>query len=443
MQMIQPPSGNTLKILGKPKPSEIGFRWMNYVLSQNVEQGVLLFHVLTREMLLLTNEEYSKAESFTELWEKWFLVPKNMNDRKYVDQIRFIWKNMQKKSDYIKNYTIFTTTDCNARCFYCYELGRSRMPMTESVARKAAAYMVKHCGEEKKLRLSWFGGEPLFNKEVIDIICCELAEQGIEYGSNVISNGYLFDKETVQQAVEKWNLKWVQIAMEGTEEIYNRSKAFIYKEALSPYQVVMENIGHLLDAGVQVFVRMNMDNHNAENLFALADELHERFAGRENLSAYSHILFSFAGPKEQMRDTEERQKLFLQRQCLRDKLICYGMWQTHALKKNISLNKCMADSKDSLTILPNGDLGLCEHYSEDNFVGHIDKDGLDEVMVRSFREERAPIAECDTCFYYPECIRLKKCEEQRECFLEMRMEYKQDMLEGMQAVYEAWSKQKK
>lgn len=34
------------------------------------------------------------------------------------------------------------------------------------------------------------------------------------------------------------------------EEIYNRSKAFIYKDGQSPYQVVLANIQRLLDAGV-------------------------------------------------------------------------------------------------------------------------------------------------------------------------------------------------
>jgi len=85
-------------------------------------------------------------------------------------------------------------------------------------------------------------------------------------------------------------------------------------------------------------------------------------------------------------------------------------------------------------------LGICEHYSDDNFVGHIDKEGLDEVMVQSFREQRPAIAECEQCFYYPECIRLKKCEEQKECFLEDREEHRQRVLEGMQAAYETFCK---
>ncbi|MEI3172875.1 MAG: radical SAM protein [Lachnospiraceae bacterium] len=138
-----------------------------------------------------------------------------------------------KEPEHITSYTIFTTTDCNARCFYCYEMGRSRIPMSDETAHKAAAYIAAHCGGEK-VHLHWFGGEPLFNKQVIDIICTDLAEKGIVYESMIISNGYLFDGATVEQAVSHWKLKNVQITLDGTEEIYNRSKAFIYKDGTKP-----------------------------------------------------------------------------------------------------------------------------------------------------------------------------------------------------------------
>ena len=440
MQIIQPSSKTIIKILGKPKLSEKGFRWMTYVLLENVPNGVLLFHMLTRELLLLTLEEYAAADHLPELRDKWFRVPEEMNDRKYADQVRFVCKTVKKKAEDITNYTIFTTTDCNARCFYCYEMGRSRVSMSEETAHKAADYIAKHCGNEKKVRLSWFGGEPLFNKKMIDVICRDLTEKGVEYSSDIISNGYLFDVKTVQEAVERWNLNWVQIAMDGTEETYNRNKAFIYKDGLSPYQVVLDNIGHLLDAGVRVFVRMNMSSHNVENLFALAGKLHERFAGQQKLTAYSHMLFAFAGNREYVQSAEERRNLFYQQQRLREKLISYEMWQPYQLKKKLSMNMCMADSGNSLTILPNGELGLCEHYSEDHFVGHIDSEGFDETIVRKFREQWPSIADCETCFYYPECIRLRMCEERRECFTEMREERRQKILEGMQEIYAAWIK---
>lgn len=78
MQTILPPSGNTIKILGKPKPAEHGLRWMTYVLAQPVEGGVLVFHTLTRALLLLTQEEYTAPDAVAELRSSWFRVPQEM-----------------------------------------------------------------------------------------------------------------------------------------------------------------------------------------------------------------------------------------------------------------------------------------------------------------------------------------------------------------------------
>ena len=100
----------------------------------------------------------------------------------------------------------------------------------------------------------------------------------------------------------------------------------------------------------------------------------------------------------------------------------------------------MADSGGSLTILPNGELGLCEHYSEDNFVGSLDGKEPERSVIQSYREYWEQTEECKTCFYYPDCIRLKKCAEQKECFEELRAEYKEYLLKSMQKNYTAWLK---
>lgn len=437
MQTIIPSHGNTLKILGKAKSSEGGYRLMTYVLPQQVEDGVLLFHTLTRELLLLSAEEYADLYHLPELYEKWFIVPEALDDMEYADRVRFVRRTVQKKPEHITNYTIFTTTDCNARCFYCYELGRSRIPMSEETAHKAAKYIAAHCGG-KEVTLAWFGGEPLFNKSVIDVICQDLQVLGVAYHSTMISNGYLFDAVTANQAATLWKLKRVQFSMDGAGEIYNRSKAYIYRDGPSPYEVVMGNIGNLLDVQIQVSVRINLDKHNTNEALQLVQDLHDRYDGRKGLFVYSHMLFEHAVPKEIKRAAEERRSLMAQQQTLAALIHTYGFSQKTSISRQLPTNMCMADSGSTLTILPGGELGLCDHYSENNFVGHIDREGLDEQVVRSFRETWPAIEECRTCFRYPECIRLKKCEEQEDCFDESRQKSREAMLQTMQNTYEAW-----
>lgn len=437
MQVIRKPSDNILKILGAPKADTGGLRWMTYVQALPVAGGVLLFHTLTRALLLLTEAEYATPQGIPALREQWFLVPEALADRAYADKVRFVLTALQKRPTHITGYTVFTTMDCNARCFYCFERGRPRTYMSAETAHRAAAYIAAHIGGETA-QLAWFGGEPLLGREMIDIICADLAAAGVSYTSSMISNGYLFDADNVQRAVSHWKLRHVQITLDGTEAVYNRCKAYVYRDGRSPYRVVTDNIGRLLDADIAVTVRMNLDAHNAEDLLRLADALHARFAGRNKLRAYSHVLFEYAGRNAHPHNEDMRRSLYEKQRQLRERLRAYGLLQTRKLSGSLPANMCMADSGRALTVLPDGHLGVCDHYSEDNFVGHIGGGAPDAAVLRRFCARRQPTEACASCTFYPECIRLEKCTEQTDCFPALREDKRQSLLYAMQDAYAAW-----
>ena len=200
------------------------YRLMHFVVRQPVEEGLLLYNVLTRAVVLLTPEEARAMEedaaAVPALVAKWFAVPLSFDDRNLAREVRAVGKMLEKRPKGITGYTILTTTDCNARCFYCYEKGRRRIPMTDRTARKAAEFILRNSPGEK-VHLRWFGGEPLYNKGVISLICGLLRDAKVDYRSSMVSNGYLFDDQTIAEAVGLWNLEKVQITLDGTEEIYN------------------------------------------------------------------------------------------------------------------------------------------------------------------------------------------------------------------------------
>ena len=439
MQIISPASEAVLKILKQFKSGGEAYRMLHYCVEQPVDDGILLFNLLTRELVLLTTEEYANMESIPELRDRWFLVPENANEKEYADLVKWVLSNRQKKTKNITGYTIFPTTDCNARCFYCFELGRSRIPMNEETSRKTVRYIKEHCGGEA-ISISWFGGEPLYNQNAINIICNGLRREGVEFKSTIISNGYLFDEHTVSKAVDIWNLKQVQITLDGTETVYNKTKAFIYKDG-SAYQKVLTNIGLLLDAGVSVQIRLNMDLYNADNLLELVQELSDRFSGKKGLRVYAHHIFDGDKPMAGMHTDEEWEKRDAALQRLQEKITACGLAGKGGISKNLKMNFCMADSGRSVTILPDGNIGLCEHFSETEFAGHLEREGLDSAMVASWREQMPQIPECETCFYYPECIKLKKCASGSVCFRQLRQDQLRKTKQQMKNEYEKWQSQ--
>ena len=436
MQIISPASEAVLKILKQFKSGGAKYRPLHYCVEQPAEGGMLLFNLLTRELVLLTAEEYAHMDDLAELKDRWFLVPEETSEKEYADLVKWVLSNRQKKAKNITGYTIFPTTDCNARCFYCFELGRSRIPMNEETAQKTVRYIKEHCGGEK-VSIRWFGGEPLFNQMAIETICTGLWEANVAYNSSMVSNGYLFDEETVAHAVRDWNLHHVQITLDGTEAVYNKTKAFIYKDG-SAYQKVLTNIGLLLDAGVIVQIRLNMDLYNAENLLELVEELSNRFSGKKGLRVYAHHIFDGDKPMAGMHTDEEWEKRDAALQRLQEKISACGLAGKGGISKNLKMNFCMADSGRSVTILPDGNIGLCEHFSETEFAGHLDRKGLDPAMVASWKEQMPQIPECETCFYYPECIKLKKCASGSVCFRQLRQDQLRKTKQQMKNEYERW-----
>ena len=350
------------------------YRPMFYVVEQAVDEGLLLYNTMTKALLLLTPEEAeiykTRPTDLPQLIEQWFLVPQLHDDRLLSRQIRDVAKMLKTKSDAITSYTILTTTDCNARCFYCFEKGRSRIPMSSVTALQTADYIIRHC-QRKKVSLHWFGGEPLYNKSVITLICQRLKDAGIEYTSRMTSNGYLFNDDIIKEAKDLWNLKKVQITLDGTEKIYNRSKAYIYK-GVNAYKRVIENIHRLQDANIRVAIRLNIDMHNVSNLLELVDELHRDFDDPKGISVYLQALFEETKGSQALHDEQKRKFVFGKIKEIEERLIDYGFSRFFYLSQEVKTNNCMADSVNSVVIVPNGSIGKCEHYTEDHFVGHID-----------------------------------------------------------------------
>lgn len=175
-----------------------------------------------------------------------------------------------------KNFhvTILTTSDCNARCYYCYEKGIKKQPMTLETAQQVYNYIITN-RNGKNVCLHWFGGEPLYNAEIIDYICERLKEDGIKYTSYMITNGFLIG-ENKSKIRGLWNLKRLQITIDAIGDEYNKIKNYIYK-GVDAFETVINNIEWLLNNDICVAVRINYDPNKIEIAKDTLKYLHEKF----------------------------------------------------------------------------------------------------------------------------------------------------------------------
>ena len=434
MKIIIPTASTFEQVVGRQKRADgERYRLMTYVVQQPVNDGLLLYNTLTCSMVLLSPDEAADITAQQELIDRWFLVPQEHDDQKLCRQVRQMAALLTPAPKVVTTYTILPTTGCNARCFYCYEQGTKPVTMTAETASKVVRYIVAHRGSET-VHISWFGGEPLVNAKVIDQICTELCEQGVPFRSEMVSNGYLFDADKVQRARDLWQLRRVQITLDGTEQTYNRIKAYVH-QGVNAFERVLTNISMLTAAGIRVIIRLNVDKHNIGEMAELAELLHQHFGSNEHLSVYSHELFGERTP-------EDNATLFAQRMQLEQQIAKHGILRIKELPKDIHLNQCMADNDGSVVIAPDGHLGKCEHFIDREFFGHIDSEERDIAILRKFKERRAEIEACATCPFYPQCYRLVMCENDFGCTPETRQGGMHKMVASMKYEYKCYLNKK-
>lgn len=410
----------TISIIGTQKiiPEKV-YRLINYVYSIRLDDSLLLYNCLTNELILLDSTEEkvlyninTENEIVKALIKKWFIVPQDFSESIFCNQINNIMNlaiQSNLKTKPLANYTIFTTTECNARCFYCYEAGAKKFSMSDKVANDVADYIIKHAKNET-IKINWFGGEPLYNFKVIDTISSILRKNGASYTSKMVSNGYLFDDNIIARATKLWNLKKVQITLDGTEEIYNKCKAYITTDDISPFRKVIDNIKKLVANDIQVTVRLNMDNHNYENLFKLVDYLAAEFIDKKNIGVYVKMLYD---EFSNMHCEDDRVSLYKKFMELNDYIYSKNIACTYGLKKFLKYQNCTADADNATTVLPDGRLGKCEHYIDGNFWGSIYSENKDYEVLNRFKERIPHTKDCEDCCFLPNCIKLKECSNTR------------------------------
>ena len=156
-------------MLGKQAIRMQKYRPLTYVLTAKEGQKKVFYNMLTHEIITADLNELESPELRKYLIENWYLVPEEHDDQQLVDECRAVLTLMDSWPRKIHAFHIFTTLDCNARCFYCFEKRMPGSDMTMETASRAVEYMQEQADGEL-IKIVWFGGEPLFNFPVIDFI---------------------------------------------------------------------------------------------------------------------------------------------------------------------------------------------------------------------------------------------------------------------------------
>lgn len=247
-----------------------------YNIYSKTKEGYVVYNTLYGSFAELDNDEYKHIKNFSGhdfqseymilLQRNGFLIDSNIDELEAYNQLRWSIMDVQKNGE--NSYVIAVTSACNARCYYCFERDIKTSMMSIEVATRVAKFIEKNTVNRKVARISWFGGEPLLNIEMISYISSLLIDKKVHFVSSLITNGSLLSESIIAEAKKKWKLSYVQITLDGMDEKYNSSKNYI-ADLVNPFQTVIENVFLLVQNEISVLIRLNICKSNYNEILKI------------------------------------------------------------------------------------------------------------------------------------------------------------------------------
>lgn len=407
-----------------------------YNLYYPVPEGMIIYNQLSFACVFVKDAGNLSDEERDFFFHNFILIDNSVDDI-YVGNLalKTLCGKKTKFTDKVNSFVILTTTDCNARCNYCYEKGIPKKYITPKIANDIVEWINNHSSKESPVSIQWFGGEPLFNRKAIDLISKGIKDNGFELNSSFISNGYLCTESNVKRMKDDWGCNSIQITLDGTYEAYNNTKCFIYNNKIDPFTRVIKNIHTLLDNNISVSIRLNVGMENYEEIEKTIDFLGKEFKKGRKPSVYVKELFERYD--DGVTGSENLSFIFKKIIEMHAMLENYGLHKPSKLRRSIFDSHCMMENGKCLTIRPDGSLSTCEHFIDYNTIGSIYSDKYDVELVDKLKEKSPRTELCTHCPFYVSCLNLANCEgQQKECSIEYIDFIVQNTLEQVRVLYE-------
>lgn len=168
---------------------------------------------------------------------------------------------------------LLSSEDCNFRCTYCYE-NFARGTMRPWVRTGIKRLVEKRLPALRRLRVSWFGGEPLYGFEAIRDLGPFFEETarsaGLGFTSDMTTNAFLLTPEVADQLLA-WKINDFQITIDGPPEFHDCSRPT--RDGQGTFSTIFANLQalHQRPELFRVNLRVNFDRNNYPHLDSFFD----------------------------------------------------------------------------------------------------------------------------------------------------------------------------
>jgi uncharacterized protein len=350
----------------------------------------------------------SDDPAIQELSQQGFLVRADIDERAAVTQI------LEKERSTVLPLMVLPHEDCNFRCVYCYEQFTKKSKMRRPIIDGLKAFVAREIGKYKGLSVTWFGGEPLLARDVIDELSCAFIDicdrHGASYSAGISTNGYLLNSKT-QELLIGHKVRAFQICIDGPENLHDAKR----KRAAGgkTYSKIMDNLLAMRSRNEQFSVSLRVNFDNASVPFIddwLSDEIGPRFAGDPRFSMYFEPVTKRGGPNDGDLDVcaPEQANALSARFFARAMALGFSdrnvkrFLQPHGMV-------CYAAKEPGVIVGYDGKVYKCSLVFDDpdNVVGSLTADGdlhLDSAKAAMWTTlQGRDTSACDACAFYASC----------------------------------------
>ena len=143
----------------------------------------------------------------------------------------------------LKSMEMFLTENCNLQCDYCFVRGKSPKRMSWDVAQKAVDLLFANSGDAKDINITFFGGEPFLEFELMKRIAeysrIRASELGKTVGFAVTTNGTIMNEEIA--AFGRNNGFNIMFSIDGIRKAHDLHRVFQGSRKGS-WDIVTENL---------------------------------------------------------------------------------------------------------------------------------------------------------------------------------------------------------
>lgn len=256
------------------------------------DSRVVIFNTLARNAILVEREILNTIPADREYVSLGFVVNA---DKDEVSDWEESFCRAKTDMAYI-DLTILLTHQCQMKCQYCFEGDKDSTSISHDSMQAIMNFLMAHKDSCNRLRVTWFGGEPLLNYPKLKDMSVRLiefcSENEIQYTGDITTNAFALSRERCSEMINELNVKRFIITLDGPAEVHDRRRPL--RSGLPTFDRIWKNIGFLIEAGAKVTIRMTIDRENISSIPELLNNIaRSTYAGKVGLSFCRTIDFNF------------------------------------------------------------------------------------------------------------------------------------------------------